>query len=382
MIYDVLFFNDLSAKVSYSLFDNGEGVAEFHAMIELQGDLTDVEAAVQFENISCSVTQLFLQPSLINIVPVFQRWFVSDLANQSAFIPANEKIATSVVQQPPLNGSKAALWLYGIDKAKIQRIGDNAISVARPSYIHYYHTQMHETMGNAFEQTTSVFDKYNASLSNLRCSLKGNCIRTWLFVQNVDMQYAGMVEARNKVFDATGLSSSTHYIASTGIEGRYKYPQSIILMDAYAISGLTQQQICYLKGSTHLNPTQEYGVAFERGTAVQYGDRRHVFISGTASINNKGEILHLLDVELQTQRVIENIKVLLAEAQCDMQNIAQLIVYLRDVADYKKVNRYIQNNYPHLPSVIVLAPVCRPGWLIEMECIAIQRISEPRYPQF
>ncbi|MBP1675464.1 MAG: endoribonuclease family protein [Bacteroidetes bacterium] len=382
MVYDVLFFKDLSTKVSYSLFDDGEGVAEFHAMIELQGELTDAEAALQFENISCSVTQLFLQPFLINMAPVFQRWFVSDLVNQSAFIPANEHVATSVVQQPPLNGSKAALWLYGIEKAQIQQVGDNAISVTRPSYIHYFHTQMHETKGSAFEQTASVFGNYNANLSNLRCTLMANCIRTWLFVQNVDTQYAGMVEARNKVFDAEGLTSRTHYIASTGIEGRYKYPQSIILMDAYAISGLTQQQIRYLKGSTHLNPTQEYGVAFERGTAVQYGDRRHVFISGTASINNKGEILHPLDVELQTQRVIENIKVLLAEAQCDMQNIAQMIVYLRDIADYKKVNRYMQNNYPYLPTVIVLAPVCRPGWLIEMECIAVQRISEPRYPQF
>ena len=34
-----------------------------------------------------------------------------------------------------------------------------------------------------------------------------------------------------------------------------------------------------------VNRTYEYGVTFERGTAVTYGDRRHVFIAGTASID-------------------------------------------------------------------------------------------------
>ena len=31
------------------------------------------------------------------------------------------------------------------------------------------------------------------------------------------------------------------------------------------------------------------------------------------------------------------------------------------------------------PYVIVHAPVCRPGWLIEMECMAIKKISNPEY---
>ena len=62
-------------------------------------------------------------------------------------------------------------------------------------------------------------------------------------------------------------------------------------MDTYAVDGLKSEQIHYLYAPTHLNPTYEYGVSFERGTYVDYGDRRQVFISGTASINNKGEVV-------------------------------------------------------------------------------------------
>ena len=52
------------------------------------------------------------------------------------------------------------------------------------------------------------------------CKLADNCIRTWFFVQNVDVNYAGVVKARNEVFVTQNLTEKTHYIASTGIGGR------------------------------------------------------------------------------------------------------------------------------------------------------------------
>ena len=114
----------------------------------------------------------------------------------------------------------------------------------------------------------------------------------------------------------------------------------------------------------------KYGVSFERGTCVKYGDRRQVFISGTASINNKGEVVHPGDIRLQTHRMWENVEVLLQEAECTFDDLAQMIVYLRDTADYQIVKQLFDERFPQIPKVILLAPVCRLGWLIEMECIA------------
>ena len=71
------------------------------------------------------------------------------------------------------------------------------------------------------------------------------------------------------------------------------------MLDAFAVAGLKPGQIKYLYARTHLNPTYEYGVSFERGTAVDYDDRRQVLISGTASINNRGEVMYAGDVHRQ-----------------------------------------------------------------------------------
>ena len=189
----------------------------------------------------------------------------------------------------------------------------------------------------------------------------------------------GVVKARNEVFATQDLTKNTHFIASTGIAGRHANPKVFVQMDAYAVEGLKPEQINYLYASTHLNPTYEYGVSFERGTYVDYGDRRQVFISGTASINNKGEIVHPGDVCKQTERMWENVETLLKEAECSFEHVQHLLVYLRDISDYSVVSEMFEKRFPTIPKVYLLAPVCRPGWLVEMECMAVKPLSDNHF---
>lgn len=183
------------------------------------------------------------------------------------------------------------------------------------------------------------------------------------------------MSARNRVFASRGLTADTHFIASTGIGGRQADPNVLAQMDTYAVKGLGKEQVKYLYAPTHLNRTSEYGVSFERGTAVEYHDRRHVFISGTASIDNRGQIVHEGDIVNQTDRMTENVGVLLREAGCSYDDVTHIIVYLRDIADYQIVMTIMKRKFPYMPIVIVHAPVCRPGWLIEMECMAVKKID-------
>ena len=147
----------------------------------------------------------------------------------------------------------------------------------------------------------TLLKSYEADLVGKGCTLASDCIRTWIFVQNVDVNYAGIVKARRENFLGQGLTESTHYIASTGIEGRHADPKIHVLFDAYAVKGLQPGQVTYLHALSHLSPTALYGVTFERGTSVEYGDRRHLFISGTASIDHRGEVVHVGDVREQTR---------------------------------------------------------------------------------
>ncbi len=120
----------------------------------------------------------------------------------------------------------------------------------------------------------------------------------------------------------------------------------------------------------HLIPTHAYGVAFERGSRVTWKDGDLILISGTASIDARGQILHAGDVVRQADRLLENIAALLAEGGAHLEDVRHFIVYLRDPADHLRIQEYMSVRFPHTPFVIVRAPVCRPGWLIEMECMA------------
>ena len=59
-----------------------------------------------------------------------------------------------------------------------------------------------------------------------------------------------------------------------------------------------------------------------------------------------------------------------------------MFLYLRDPADYPVVKAMYDERFPHTPKVITLAPVCRPGWLIEMECMGVKAVDNGKYEPF
>lgn len=317
---------------------------------------------------------------------VFKRFFLSDAANQKerllAALPDNMACATSIVQQPPLDGTKVALWAYFIEGAVTQMLPGGLSETCHGAYRHLWGGGSLNRAANAEYQMRLLFQEYVMQLMEQGGRLADNCIRTWIFVHDVDTNYAGVVKARNEVFATQQLTSATHFIASTGINGSAGDAAVKVLFDTYAVLGILPGQVRHLYAPTHLNPTYEYGVSFERGSYVEYGDRRQVFISGTASINNKGEVVHPGDVRKQTERMWENVAALLTEAECSFSDVQQMIVYLRDTADYQVVRPLFEARFPAVPKVFLWAPVCRPGWLIEMECMAVKRVENECYPSF
>lgn len=137
-------------------------------------------------------------------------------------------------------------------------------------------------------QTDLVFKSLNATIERNGMRLLDNTIRTWVYVGDVDNHYKTMVGARREYFTAQGLTDRTRYLASTGIEGGCQSPERIVSVDSLSIGGLRPEQIVRLEAPSHLSPTIVYGVTFERGLRVRFGDRSHLYISGTASIDSRG----------------------------------------------------------------------------------------------
>ena len=46
------------------------------------------------------------------------------------------------------------------------------------------------------------------------------------------------------------------------------------------------------------------------------------------------------------------------------------------------VKSLFDERFPNIPTVITLAPVCRPTWLVEMECIAVKESQNERFRKF
>ena len=379
MEYKTITFD--KALVEICEFNNGTEVTEYHAMIHISQPglpfVNQLEAILNAYN-------LLVEQELPGAQAVFKRYFLSDAANQADHVIVSDMTdcAKSIIEQPPLDGTKVALWVYLMTNVTTSLTGSGLYKVSHGQFHHLWNGSAHNLAANSEYQMRLLFNEYNMQLLEEGCTLADNCIRTWLFVNNIDLNYGGVVRARNQFFFTQGLTVHTHFIASTGIGGRQQDPNVLSQMDNYAIAGLQPEQRHFLYAPTHLNRTSDYGVSFERGTYIDYADRRHVFISGTASINNKGEIMYPRDVVKQTHRMWENVEALLNEAGCSYDDVAEMVVYLRDIADYQTVLKLYEERFSDKPFVIVLAPVCRPGWLVEMECMAVKAQQMPDMPAF
>ena len=372
-----------SGRAEVAAFVVTGGVTEYHVMIHA----TDPKQTYREQmNVVLDAYAALLKKELSGAVAVFKRYFLSDAANQAELLLAataeSSDCALSVVEQPPLDGTKIALWAYLQTDVQTRVLPNGLYEVKHGAYRQLWMGGSFNRAANSEYQTRLLLNDYVMQLMEQGCKLADNCIRTWFFVQNVDVNYAGVVKARNEVFVTQDLTEKTHYISSTGIGGRHADPKVTVQMDTYAVDGLKSEQIHYLYAPTHLNPTYEYGVSFERGTYVDYGDRRQVFISGTASINNKGEVVYPGDIRKQTERMWENVEALLKEAGCTFDDLGQMIVYLRDVADYTVVKGMYDERFPDTPRVFVYAPVCRPGWLIEMECMGVKSLENKEFAPY
>ena len=118
--------------------------------------------------------------------------------------------------------------------------------------------------------------------------------------------------------------------------------------------------------------------SFSRGLRVDLGSVSVLLISGTASIDEHGNSVHIGDFRAQLRRTYENITGLLESEGATWQDVVRTTCYLRDIErDYDAFNEErtaflaAQGLDPLPASTGIQAILCRPELLIEIEAIAI-----------
>lgn len=135
-----------------------------------------------------------------------------------------------------------------------------------------------------------------------------------------------------------------------------------------------------------LNEAYDYAKpsSFSRGMRIELGDLVILLISGTASIDENGQTVHVGDFRAQQRRTYKNITALVEAEGATWHDIVRTTCYLRDIdRDYAAFNEertafYKEQGLDPLPaSTGIQAKLCRPELLVEIEAIAMFRRLNP-----
>jgi enamine deaminase RidA (YjgF/YER057c/UK114 family) len=163
---------------------------------------------------------------------------------------------------------------------------------------------------------------------------------------------------------------------------------SLDILDSLA--GLTIQKRA-ISNPDVLNEAYAYArpSSFSRGMRIDLGELAILLISGTASIDERGNSVHIGDFRGQMRRTLHNITGLLAAENATWRDVVRTTCYLRDIdRDYEVFNQertafYTELGLNPLPaSTGIQAKLCRPELLVEIEAIAISmpRTAGPKVP--
>ncbi len=97
-----------------------------------------------------------------------------------------------------------------------------------------------------------------------------------------------------------------------------------------------------------------------------------VFCSGQTPLDPDTMTLVGTTIEAQTQRVLENLSIVLAGVGLTLKEVGKTTVYLKDMKDFQGMNRVYEKMFQgHKPSRTTIAVKQNPlDALVEIECIA------------
>ncbi len=299
-------------------------------------------------------------------------------------VPASEMPATTYIRQPPCHEpQKVEIQVYAVvpkspEAASVQTFYDPetrtthkllTIGGRRHLYIADIKGVDHQSgvAGTFRQQSDRMFatcgrllERYNTKFTEV--------LRTWCYLKEIDDDYAEFNLSRNAFFAVHGVKRLP---ASTGIQAGLWPDEALCGMDLYALLDTDGVGIEVMHTPT-LNEADEYGSSFSRGMKIDLPEKTVLHISGTASINEIGETVHVGDSRKQLERMLLNVRELLVHQGASFEDVVQIATFLKYADYYDECQALLRElGIRHAPNTFVEAGVCRPELLCEMEAIAI-----------
>lgn len=126
----------------------------------------------------------------------------------------------------------------------------------------------------------------------------------------------------------------------------------------------------------HLNPDGLHkSPAFTQAILVS-GAHKTLYIGGQNAMNENGETIGKGDLAAQTTQALKNVGVILASAGASLENVVRWTIYVvQDQAVELGFQAFMQEwgarPNPATISVVYVAGLVNPEWLVEVEAIAV-----------
>jgi 2-iminobutanoate/2-iminopropanoate deaminase len=101
---------------------------------------------------------------------------------------------------------------------------------------------------------------------------------------------------------------------------------------------------------------------------------RTVYVSGQVAMDAEGAVVGEGDAKAQTEKVLDNVSVVLEEAGGSLDDIVKVTVFITDMGIYDEVHevrrRYFGEPYP-ASSMVEVSALIDPRLLVEVEAVAV-----------
>jgi enamine deaminase RidA (YjgF/YER057c/UK114 family) len=217
------------------------------------------------------------------------------------------------------------------------------------------------------DQTFDMFAQASHALTDRGLSFH-DVVRTWIYLRDIDRDYAAFNEGRRRFFQHAGVARLP---ASTGIQGAMLNSDGPLGLDLYAV-GSTGEAALSTMHPGPMGDATDYGSMFARGAMLRQPGEDLAFLSGTASIDPQGRVVAPGDGKGQVACMLGNAAGVLAHEGLGLANAVSVTAYLKHAEMLPDFLQAAQAaGLPaSIPTAIVTAGICRPEWLCEMELVA------------
>lgn len=344
-------------------------------------------------------------PMLIPAQTVFLRDAKDQAACEKLFAASelHRFTVTHYVVEPPCSGAHLAVeaWAVGGPNVTVERLSPHSVAVAYDGirWVHIGGVKPPLAGAGLHGEAQDVFQQTGVLLAAAGLDW-GHVVRTWWQLGNITgaegdtQRYMELNRARTEAF--AGLNFGNGRLCAAGTPVGYPASTGIGMETGAGLTfaGLameTERRDVILLPLENPLQTPAYGYAaryspqspkFSRAMALVMPDYLTAWISGTASIVNS-EVLHPNCVISQTEQTLDNIAALVApenfarhgqsEAGATLRDLAKVRVYVKRAADFAACQKVCQGRLGNIPAVYVVADICRPDLLVEIEGVAFAR---------